>query len=565
MKKSFTLIAAAVMAFAANAQDLVIATNANNPNVEIIKDGRFDPLSQNIGNTGGGTVISLGEVDFSENYGAAGLTFAQGWGGNGNFAILSAGADYESALPFTQVALAHTQSYNNYVNLAGNMGYNATSPEDLSGGKQAEEGLRFYKPTGKQKVFLTFVGGAGNIRAVNFYKNTFTEADFHAEGGWEPKNGQLLKPNEKSDYANIAAHFPCENSVRVYPTDGDTPRIDGNNGWGWTSEGVIIGYGQLDFGQGDYVQVCGFVGHWSNTKDDKLEVYIDDANVEDNKIATIFTGMELRDNLYPKAAALTKTVTGKHLVLVKWKGGSTNLKDLDFLKVAAWNNEPEPDYDVLTPVNETPSENAKRYTMRNDVPEGALKIEKHAVLNQGQLEGNGNYGYTGSKTVLKLEGIDFENGQYNKVLMSYATGSGNWIGYKEDANISLYLDLEAEDQASPMLKAYDWGNAHEQLVEAGVEPVAVVRHQATGGWGNVYTIKDDLATVTGVHTVYVVYYQKHTNEGANIFDYYLDTEEVTSIDDVKVNAIKAYKTIENGQIVIVKGDMKFNIMGQPVK
>ncbi|MBQ0069107.1 MAG: hypothetical protein KBT09_05060, partial [Bacteroidales bacterium] len=387
--------------------------------------------------------------------------------------------------------------------------------------------------------------------------------------------------------------------------------------------------------------------HWSNNKSDKVEFYLDEV-AEENLIASIFTGMELRDQLYPKAKALTKTVTGSHQVLVKWVGGSTNITDVDFVKGNLWLETPDPDYAVMTVVNETPSENAKWYTMRNDVPEGATKITSHAALNQAQPDGGGNYGWTNSKSVIKFGGIDFENGQYNRAILGYATGNDGWIDYKDFANISLYLDLEADG------KTYDWNNAHEAL--ADVEPVAVIRHQATGGWGNVRNIGDELASVTGVHDVYLVYYQKYTNEGANIFDLFLDTqvpakepkitgisikgeeialeegvknyaltltedfqnedvvvttvdaedltlsikieevsmmeadeylvtiellddagapvdsytvnvtvEKATGINDINVVNTKAYKTIQNGQVVIVKGDKMFNVLGQPVK
>ena len=42
---------------------------------------------------------------------------------------------------------------------------------------------------------------------------------------------------------------------------------------------------------------------------------------------------------------------------------------------------------------------------------------------------------------------------------------------------------------------------------------------------------------------------------------------VTDIKDVEVagSAVKAYKVIENGQVIIVRGDQRFNIMGQPVR
>ena len=39
----------------------------------------------------------------------------------------------------------------------------------------------------------------------------------------------------------------------------------------------------------------------------------------------------------------------------------------------------------------------------------------------------------------------------------------------------------------------------------------------------------------------------------------------TAINDINVTATKAYKTIENGQIVIVKDNVRYNVMGQPVK
>ncbi|MBQ0119904.1 MAG: carbohydrate-binding protein [Bacteroidales bacterium] len=647
MKKSLTLVAAAVMAFAANAQDLVVFTNGSNPNLEVIQDARLDPLSMNIGNTGVNTVVCIGEVDFSENYQAAGLAFAQGWGGNGNFALLWAGEDFESALPFTQIALAHTRSYSNYTKLAGNMGYNVTDPADLAGGRLATEGLSFYKPEGKQKVYLTFVGGAGNVQAVHFYKNAFTPADFHAPGDWEPLNGQLLKPNENMrTYGPAAMRLAYANSALVESPNADT-RKDGDGGWGWTTNGTIVDYGTMDFGNGEYTQVCTYVNHWSNNKSDKVEFYLDEV-AEENLIASIFTGMELRDQLYPKAKALTQTVTGSHKVLVKWVGGSTNITDVDFVKGNLWLETPDPDYAVMTVINETPSENAKWYTMRNDVPEGATKIQNHAAINQAQPDGGGNYGWTNSKSVIKFGGIDFENGQYNRAILGYATGNDGWIDYKDFANISLYLDLEADG------KTYDWNNAHEAL--ADVEPVAVIRHQATGGWGNVRNIGDELARVTGVHDVYLVYYQKYTNEGANIFDLFLDTQvpakepkitgisikgqalelvegqteysmtltedftaedvvvetedaedlvlsitkedaplkevneyvvtvelldaagapvvaytvnvtvdTTTGINDINVNSAKVVKMIENGQVVIVKGDKKFNAAGQAIK
>jgi len=43
------------------------------------------------------------------------------------------------------------------------------------------------------------------------------------------------------------------------------------------------------------------------------------------------------------------------------------------------------------------------------------------------------------------------------------------------------------------------------------------------------------------------------------------THKATGIDDINVNSTKVYKTIENGQVIIVKGDVRYNTMGQSIK
>ena len=47
-----------------------------------------------------------------------------------------------------------------------------------------------------------------------------------------------------------------------------------------------------------------------------------------------------------------------------------------------------------------------------------------------------------------------------------------------------------------------------------------------------------------------------------INDVVMEKKPSTGINDVKVNASKAYKTIENGEVIIVKDGVKYNIMGQ---
>lgn len=83
MKKRNTFLAGLLtLMFSASAvaQDLVIPTNSES-GVEIMKDGKFDPVTMNIGNCSESTQVYLGEVDFGENgdkYAAAGIVFANG-------------------------------------------------------------------------------------------------------------------------------------------------------------------------------------------------------------------------------------------------------------------------------------------------------------------------------------------------------------------------------------------------------------------------------------------------------------------------------------------------------
>ena len=52
----------------------------------------------------------------------------------------------------------------------------------------------------------------------------------------------------------------------------------------------------------------------------------------------------------------------------------------------------------------------------------------------------------------------------------------------------------------------------------GREPVAVVRAQGTGSWGNKLTTAGDLADLSGIHDLYVVYnLPDRDNIGANIY------------------------------------------------
>ena len=514
MKKFFTLLAAAAaMTLTAGAETVTFQMGANDGAV-ILQDGKFNPLGSFIGNTGTNTIIEVGEVDFAtgDAYKAVSIRYANGWS-NGGKAIISVGADADNRTEIARMDLINwNDSYTNFRSLGVNLG-------DVL-------------PTGVQKVYLTFEDRAGNIQDVRFYSEAFTADQF--------ENGSLLKePCNQAGYDQMATVLDINNSKLVYSSSSDT-RID-NGSWGWTGEGVVVKYGDLDFGSGDYKQVVlELASHWQgDQKDHSVDVYIDDYNNDANKIANVWTGIDVKAKLY--LARNIEAISGTHTVYLKWHGGSANIANVHFVKDCLYSLGNIVDPVVLNPINETPSENASRYSFRDGMKnsEEAVYVGRDSgrttILNQGQWEGN-NVGYTGGHTVLKITDVDFEDGRFNEILVTHATGS-SWLGYVNDANFKFYIDLNEE--------GVDWGNA--QAAFADVEPIATVWMQATGGWGNEYTTKGDLSQVTGVHNLYIIY---TASDGANVKDIYLDGPAPAVKSAINFNAEMENATVE----VLVVGE-----------
>ena len=167
------------------------------------------------------------------------------------------------------------------------------------------------------------------------------------------------------------------------------------------------------------------------------------------------------------------------------------------------------------------------------------------ILNRGQWESD-NVGYTGDGTVLKITGIDFKEGQFDKILVSHSTGM-SWAGYGDEAFFAFYIDLEDEpttvEGAPRRIQVDNWANVRDQLTD--IDPIAKVRLQATSGWGNVYTTQGDLSKVEGVHDLYIVY---TTPDGANVKDIYLDDQEEET--PTAVTTVTAEKVVNNNVYTI---------------
>ena len=182
----------------AMADDWVIELMKNNAShLELVKDASFDVGYGCIGNTSTETVIGLGEVDFGTdgtNYKATGVEFAHGWGSydEEKIVVLSAGATAEEAVPFNEMTVTRTYGYHQFELFAENM----------------DKGDGFALPTGKQKVWLTFRAGQGNLRSVKFYENAISE-------GME---GVQPWPNQAEGYGDITTSIEAaafERAVEV--------------------------------------------------------------------------------------------------------------------------------------------------------------------------------------------------------------------------------------------------------------------------------------------------------------------------------------------------------------
>ena len=524
MKKFFSLFAGLALALGITASAEIYSIPCVEGSVVILQDGRFDKTNQNVGNCSESTTLYLGEVDFGpdgDKYLATSVTFANGWYTDG-WAILHAGTDYESSLPFTQMALNETGGYQRYRNYAANMSYNCEVDSLLPGGGPAIEGIEYVKPKVKQKVYLTFVGGSGNLRFINFYTEELTADDFVGEEDYWNMGIALRDPNERPGYDLISYKAYSIDSEPLVPigegTDFPDTRIDtaAFNAWGWTKEGFIADYGTFDFGNGDYKQMVLYFTHWSENIYDWLEVYVD--NVSENNLLTKFwSGLDLQNQGPFPFAKNIKSLSGQHRIIVKWRGGSTNLQAVEIVKEQLWVE--HPDCGIVL-VDELPQPDAFHFTFLG-CPEGQGNPWGYEVKCRGQYESRGNIGYTGNGTVIDFYGdgmgVDFGNNPYKRIIVNHSCDK-SWVGNIEESNFTFYLDLDPD----LIYTKEEWENNLAGILE-GHEPVAVVRLQGTGDWSVYKHVAGEfLVPVTGKHELFMVYNTPSTSTGANVLDIYFD-------------------------------------------
>lgn len=537
MKKNTLLIGALALLGmnSAFAQDLVIETMKGNENIELVTDAIFDVGYGNIGQTSTSTIICLGEVDFGADgnaYQATGVEFAQGWGDFGveRYVVLHAGNTFEESVTFTEMTVDRTFGYHCFETFAWNM----------------KEGEEFERPTGKQKVWLTFREGNGNLRSVIFYKNAIVEE------GMQP---WINESPEYADKANIIYGDAFRIAVDVDPENPKDPFKDCEYNeetecWGGIVKDFIVKSAEpIDFGEGEFQQLVAYIGHDGERYKEYMEFYIDEVKPE-NMIARTWAGINLKEwNSFTPVATKLKEVKGSHYLFVKW-GDATNLHRIDLLKENLWFE--NPDCGVVYE-DIKPSDDAVVFVTKGggdrggDWSQGDVEWQ---VLVEGSAgakgEGNSNnIGFTSNGVVVAYYDIDFKDGDYKRVLINHSCDR-NYIGTIEEANFSLYIDLED----------INWNikGTPEDVQNAlvGREPIAVVRAQGTGGWSTKMTTAATLKKeVKGEHTIYIVYNLPSDGTGANIYGLYLDPDAgsgtgfqpATTIEGLNVYSV-------NGEIIV---------------
>lgn len=544
MKKNALLIGALAL-FATGpvlAQDLVIETIKGNENIELVQDAIFDVVYGNVGQTSNMTIVGLGEVDFGADgnaYKATGVEFAQGWGDFGveRYVVLSAGETSETAVPFTEMLVDRTYGYHCFEMFAYNM-------------KESED---FERPIGKQKVWLTFRLGNGNLRSVKFYQEAFAEAD----------EGVQPWPSELPEYKENATIIGASEFVRAVaiPEDPDVvdpykdTKYDGNSDcWGGVREGFIAkSTEKVDFGNGEFQQLVAFIGHDGERYREYMEFYIDEVKPE-NMIARTWSGINLQKwNDFTPIATQLKKVTGSHYLFVKW-GDATNLHRIDLLKEPVWFENPQCG---IVFENVLPSEDAVVYVTKGtgesggDPAVGEMEW-KVVVAGSANARGEGNnIGYTSNGVVVCYYDVDFKDGEYKRVIINHSCDK-NWLGTIDEANFSLYTDLDD----------IKWGyitNTEElNAALADHEPIAKVRAQGTGAWSIKEGTAGLLKEVKGVQNLYIVY-NLPQSAGANIYGLYLDPNVGETTGIKSVTSIKGLDIYSVNEEVIVNSAEEVNI------
>ena len=482
-------LVAGLFAATASADELVIRMTEDS-GVEIVNDGRFDITNKCLGNTMPGTTINIGEIDFGDGnvYFGNGAEFAHENAATEGTLDFYMGDPDNGGVLFTQIDVKGTGAFQYYRTYRYNF-----YPDGTDG---------FTWPTGKHEVYMRYNNCEGNLKKIIFYDRELSEEE----------QGEV--PDPVYEYTAIPASAGSVVNPDVCP---DAKLNDGV--WGNTGAGLIVKFPGIDFLDGNtYQQIAVVSTHGGSTNPDGyLELYIDGTDNADNLIARIWTARDWFWTCYGTLAKnIEKNISGVHDLYVKWTG-ATNLREIQLIKGTPWvieDDEPEQIVLIDEPLNED------AYGMHFDAQGGIENVVEFMANGSDDLRfESANIGYTSRGVVLKFVGVDFQDGQFTRIVVAHSSDQTS-LG---SSTFDFYIDLNHEDYS-------------DLSVLEGDEVLATVQAQGTGNWATVMKTAGTMNfKVEGVHDLYMVF---NTDAGANIHGVYLDRdyEGDSSVSEEALNA-----------------------------
>lgn len=505
-KRLFTLLTAMIgIAGSMAAADDLVFKMVEDGDVTIVNDGRFDIVNQIIGYTKPGTTLCFGEIDFGDGnvYYANGAEIAHENPDMEGTLDFYMGHPDEGGQLFTSIDIKGTNAFQYYRTFRYNF-----YPEGTDG---------YVFPRGKHTVYMRYNDCEGNIKKVVFYG--------HELG--DDEQGQMADPTYN------AVHLPASQATVVNPDEFPETRLNDEGAFGWTAGGLMVKYSGVDFKDGKtYGQIAVVSSHGGSTNPDGfLELYVDNADSEDNMIAKIWTARDWRWVVYaPLAANLKKEISGKHDLIVKWTA-QTNLKEVQLIEGTPWELDEEDQPVKVELVDEPLSPNA--YGMHFDAMGGIENTVDFMATGSDRLQYEAaNLGYTSGGVVLRFNAVDFKDGQFTRILVDHSSDQTS-LGA---STFDFYIDLNHD--------SYD-----DLSVLEGDTKLATVKAQGTGNWGDHKKTAGLMTSkVTGEHDLYMVF---NTTGGANIHGVYLDTE----YDSAGISSVEADNSVkvvaETGAIRVI--------------
>lgn len=511
----------------ATAQDLVFEMTEES-GVEIVNNScRFDPINKCIGNTDGGTTVCLGDVDFADGnkYAGVGIVQAQEVAGMEGYVDIYLGDPDNGGQLINDMQLKGTSAWQLYKTYRYNF---------------YPEGSDVIRPTGTGKVYLRMRNGEEgekyycNVKRVYFYTQELTEEE------------QGLMPDPVFGYAeyNIA-------KATITNPDGADAHLNDAGALGWTEEGVVAKFADVDFDAAQYGQVGFVMAHAGTQVKTRINVYVDDPSSEDNLIASVWTGRDIGwSNFITVADDMAKTVTGKHDVYAVW----TSPADVKALRLIE-GRPLEVEYGLKYVKDEEGKKEDKEkvkltgqaYIMTFDdmggVENAAEIVAKGSDRVQFQSD---NIGYTSYGVVVKLKDVDFKDGEFKRIVVESSTDQASL----KNCFFDFYLDIPADKDFSDLSFLAD---------ETKIASVAI---PATGDWGTrELTAGAMTAEVKGVHDLYIMW---NTTNGSNVSRVILDVDPTLGVSSVEA----AGATIVGGQgsiaIDSAAGAIVYNVAGHKV-